>query len=55
MNKDKIIKKELTKKRDELITNLHIYQEYNFTDIAFIFRLAHTTVLRIVKKNDKTL
>ena len=52
MNKRKIIENLLLQKRNELIKNLFIYQEYNYVDIAFIFKLSHTTVLRIIK-NEK--
>lgn len=43
-----LLKDKLLEKRNELIRRL--YEEgYNFTQIGFIFKLAHSTILRIVK------
>lgn len=50
MIKKKIIEKALKEKRDELIKALYDFQGYSFSDIAFMFKLAHTTVLRICNK-----
>lgn len=51
MNKKKVIEKALVDKRNEIIISLYHYQEYSYTDIAYMFKLAHTTVLRIIKKH----
>lgn len=50
MNKDKIIRNELIKKRNEVIMSLWVFG-YSYTDLAFIFNVAHTTISRIIKKN----
>jgi DNA-directed RNA polymerase specialized sigma subunit len=51
MDKKRIIQKALIDKRNEIIVSLYHYQEYTYTDIAYIFKLAHTTVLRIIKNH----
>lgn len=51
MNKKKVIEGALIDKRNDIIVSLYHYQGYTYTDIAYIFKLAHTTVLRIIKKH----
>lgn len=48
MKKTKIIKDALTNKRNEIIKAL-FKENYSYSDIAFMFNIAHTTVLRIIK------
>lgn len=43
-----LLKDKLLEKRNELVRQLH-REGYNFTQIGFIFKLAHSTILRIVK------
>jgi len=50
MNKKKIIERELIKKRNEVIISLWTFG-YSYTDLSFIFNIAHTTVSRIIAKN----
>ena len=49
MKKQKILEKALIEKRNDIIKNLYD-DGYSYSDIAFIFKVAHTTILRILKK-----
>jgi hypothetical protein len=49
MKKQDIIKEALTHERNKIIDGLH-KGGYSYSDIAFIFKLAHTTILRILRK-----